>query len=217
MSPETHPSMLDRLAGIGVIPVVTVENPDQAVMIADALSRGGLPAAEITFRAPGAAEAVAAVAASGIEIAVGAGTVTTAEQVDAAADAGAQYIVSPGVSPSVVGRAAARGLPAIPGAVTATEIQQAMELGIHTVKFFPASVCGGPEAIKALSAPFGAISFIPTGGITLENLSDYLTLPQVRAAGGSWMVPKDLIAAEDTEGLRSAAAATAEAVRALRA
>ena len=177
-----------------MIPVVVVDDVKQAELLADALVQGGLPIAEITFRTPAAAEAIRAVAARG-DVLVGAGTVITVDQVDAAVAAGAQYIVSPGTSRAVVERAGEHGVLALPGVVTATEIQAALELGITTVKFFPAGTSGGPAAIKALAAPFGNVKFVPTGGITPDNLADYLSIPSVLAVGGSWMVKPSLIRA----------------------
>jgi len=208
--------ILNRLAAFGVIPVVVVDDVPQAELLADALVQGGLPIAEITFRTPAAAEAIRAVAARG-DILVGAGTVTTTDQVDAAVQAGAEYIVSPGSSSIVVDRADAPGLLALPGVVTATEIQAALELGITTVKFFPAGTSGGPAAIKALAAPFVGVKFVPTGGITPDNLADYLSIPSVLAVGGSWMVKPDLIRAGNTDELArlaSEAVALASAIRA---
>lgn len=211
---DTH--VLDRLSAIGLIPVVAVDTPAQARDLASALVDGGLPAAEITFRTPSAAEAIAAVADSSTGILLGAGTVLTAAQVDQAVAAGAQYIVSPGTSRAVVQRAQEHGVAVLPGATTATEIQAALELGLDTVKFFPAGTSGGPAAIEALSAPFGGVSFVPTGGVSLQNLAEYLRLPSVRAAGGSWMVPKQSIAAGDFAAIRTLASEAAAAVTAIR-
>jgi len=185
-------SILDRLAGFGIIPVVVIDDATQAEHLADALVKGGLPVAEITFRTAAAPAAIKALSSRG-DMLVGAGTVTTADQVDAAISAGAQYIVSPGTSRAVVERALAQGVQAIPGAVTATEIQAALELGYTTVKFFPAGVSGGPAAISALAAPFSGVRFIPTGGITPDNLADYMRMPSVVAVGGSWMVKPEFI------------------------
>jgi len=209
-------TVLDRLAGFGIIPVVVIDDALQAQHLADALVDGGLPVAEITFRTAAAPAAIKALSSRG-DMLVGAGTVTTIDQVDAAIAAGAQYIVSPGTSRAVVERAAAQGVQAIPGAVTATEIQAALELGFEVVKFFPAGVSGGPAAIAALAAPFSGVRFIPTGGITPGNLADYLSIPAVTAVGGSWMVKPELIragkSAELTELARDAVARAA-AIRA---
>lgn len=201
-------SILDQLPRFGIVPVVVAESAEEGAAIVDALAAGGLPVAEVTFRTPAAADAIAGIAQRG-DILLGAGTVTTAAQVDRAVAAGAQYIVSPGTSRAVVERAQEHGVPIIPGAVTATEIQTALELGLTTVKFFPAQTSGGAPAIRALAAPFANVSFLPTGGVGTANLTDYLAIPQVVAVGGSWMLP----AAAILEGRWDAVtAATAEAV-----
>jgi len=143
---------------------------------------------------------------------VGAGTVLDADQVDAAADAGAAFVVSPGLSRSVVERARERGLLVVPGVATATEAQAALALGLDLVKFFPAETSGGAAAIKALSAPFAALRFLPTGGIGPHNVMEYLDLPAVAAVGGSWMVPRDLVARADVTGLTALVAAAVDLV-----
>jgi len=185
-------TILDRLSAVGVVPVIAVDDVPQAEMLADALVAGGLPVAEITFRTAAGAAAIKALSGRG-DLLLGAGTVTTVEQVEAAVEAGAEYIVSPGTSTAVVERAQQLGVMALPGAVTATEIQAALELGITTVKFFPAGTSGGVAAIKALHAPFANVRFVPTGGVSLDNLADYLSLPYVAAVGGSWMVKPALL------------------------
>lgn len=188
------PEILDQLASARLVPVVVLDDAAHARPLAAALVEGGLPVAEVTFRTAAAAEAIREMAADG-RVLVGAGTVLTPAQVDQAVDAGAQYVVSPGFSREVVDRCAERGVLALPGAVTATEVQAALAAGITTVKFFPAETSGGAAAIKALSAPFGDVRFVPTGGIGPKNLAEYLALPSVAAVGGSWMVPRDAIAA----------------------
>ena len=191
-----------------LVPVVVLDDAADADPLAAALVAGGLPIAEVTFRTPAARDSIRAMAERG-DVLVGAGTVLTVDQVDQAVDAGAAYVVSPGLSRAVVERCQERGVLALPGAVTATEIQAALELGISTVKFFPAGTSGGAAAIKALAAPFGDVRFVPTGGVGPANLQDYLGIPAVAAVGGSWMVPRDRIAAGDFDGVRSL---TAEAV-----
>ena len=208
-------TVLDRMCGFGVIPVVVVDDVPQAEMLADALVAGGLPVAEITFRTAAGADAIRAVAARG-DVFVGAGTVTTVAQVDAAVDAGAQFVVSPGTSRAVVERAIERGITALPGAVTATEIQAALELVITTVKFFPAGISGGPKAIAALAAPFRNVGFVPTGGVSAANLADYFAVPAVRAVGGSWMVKPDLIRAGDSAALTAVIKQAVDLVASLR-
>lgn len=178
-----------------VIPVVVLDDPVRAVELAAALVDGGLPVAEVTFRTPGAA-AVLRSMASRSELLVGAGTVITAEQVDRAHEAGAAFVVSPGLSEAVVRRCQALGLPVVPGVSTASEIIRALDLGLDTVKLFPAEACGGLGTVKALSAAFPQVSFVPTGGITESNAAAYLAHPAVAAVGGSWMVAADLLASE---------------------
>ena len=166
---------------------------------------GGLPVAEVTFRTAAAADSIRAMAARG-DILVGAGTVLTAEQVDQAVAAGASFVVSPGLSRAVVERCGEHGVLALPGAVTATEIQAALELGLTAVKFFPAGTSGGPAAIKALAAPFGNVQFVPTGGVGPGNLADYLAIPAVAAVGGSWMVARERVKAGDFAGIQQLSA-----------
>lgn len=192
--------ILDELVAGRIIPVVVLEDADDANPLADALVAGGLPVAEVTFRTAAAAAAIG-VLARRRDMLVGAGTVIDPVQVDAAVDAGARFIVSPGLLPDVVLRARERGVPVVPGAVTPSEIMLALSFGLKTVKFFPAASFGGPEAIKALGAPFGQVRFVPTGGISPGNLGDYLALGNVAAVGGSWMVDPKLIAARDFKSI----------------
>jgi 2-dehydro-3-deoxyphosphogluconate aldolase/(4S)-4-hydroxy-2-oxoglutarate aldolase len=164
--------------------------------------------AEVTFRTAAAAESIRAMVARG-DMLVGAGTVLTPGQVDQAVEAGASYIVSPGLSRAVVERCREREVTVLPGAVTATEIQAALELGVTTLKFFPAATSGGAPAIAALTGPFGDVRFVPTGGIGPSNLADYLSVPAVAAVGGSWMVPRDRVKSGDFASIQQL---TAEAV-----
>jgi 2-dehydro-3-deoxyphosphogluconate aldolase/(4S)-4-hydroxy-2-oxoglutarate aldolase len=179
---------------------VVIDDAADADGLGGALVAGGLPVAEVTFRTAAAEDAIRVLAARG-DVLVGAGTVLTVAQVDQAVAAGASYVVSPGLSRAVVERCAEHGVLALPGAVTATEVQAALELGLTTVKFFPAGTSGGAPAIAALAAPFGGVSFVPTGGIGPSNLHEYLAIPAVAAVGGSWMVPRDLIRAGDVDGI----------------
>ncbi len=190
--------LLERIGAARLVPVVVLDDAAQAAPLAEALVAGGLPVAEVTFRTAAAVESIAAMSARG-DMLVGAGTVLTPEQVDAAVDAGASYIVSPGFSEAVVRRCAERGVLALPGTVTATEVQAALAAGLQAVKFFPAQTSGGAPAIKALAGPFGDLKFVPTGGIGPKNLAEYTAIPAVLAVGGSWMVPRDAIAAGDFE------------------
>jgi 2-dehydro-3-deoxyphosphogluconate aldolase / (4S)-4-hydroxy-2-oxoglutarate aldolase len=199
-SPGTSAAGGDVLATLGahrLVPVVVVEGADDGARLADALVAGGLPVAEITLRTAGGIDAIQAVARTQPDVVVGAGTVTRADQVDAVADAGARYVVSPGLSEAVVRRCAERGLPVLPGVASPTEIMAALDLGIDTVKLFPAGVVGGPAAIKAFAAPFPGLRFVPTGGVNADNLAEYLALAPVLAVGGSWMVDKKLVDAGD--------------------
>ena len=194
--------VLDELARHRLVPVVVIDDAADAPALGAALVDGGLPVAEVTFRTSAAAEAIRALSDRG-DVLVGAGTVLTPAQVDVAVAAGAQYVVSPGTSRAVVERCRERGVAALPGAVTASEVQTAIELGLGTVKFFPAGTSGGAAAIAALAAPFPDVRFVPTGGIGPSNLAPYLALSAVAAVGGSWMVPRDLIGARATATLRA--------------
>ncbi|WP_407319185.1 bifunctional 4-hydroxy-2-oxoglutarate aldolase/2-dehydro-3-deoxy-phosphogluconate aldolase [Isoptericola halotolerans] len=180
-----------------LVPVVVVDGAEQGERLAEALVAGGLPVAEITLRTAGGLDAIRAVARRHPDVVVGAGTVVTATQVDAVVDAGARYVVSPGLARSVVERAQHHGVPVLPGVATPTEIMTALDLGVDTVKLFPASVVGGPAALKAFAAPFTDLRFVPTGGVSAANLGDYLGLAPVLAVGGSWMVAKKLVDAGD--------------------
>ncbi|MCB2175331.1 MAG: bifunctional 4-hydroxy-2-oxoglutarate aldolase/2-dehydro-3-deoxy-phosphogluconate aldolase [Actinomycetales bacterium] len=196
---------MTALAGLvahSLVPVVVADDAACAGALADALVAGGLPVAEVTFRTAAAPAIIEAIAGRG-DVLVGAGTVLNPHQVDLAVDAGAAFVVSPGLSRAVVERALERGVPALPGVATATELQAATELGLETVKFFPAEAAGGAPAIAALAAPFAGIAFVPTGGIGPSNVAEYLRVPAVAAVGGSWMVPRDLVAARDVERLAS--------------
>jgi 2-dehydro-3-deoxyphosphogluconate aldolase/(4S)-4-hydroxy-2-oxoglutarate aldolase len=192
--------VLSALRSARLVPVVVLDDAADADALAGALVAGGLPIAEVTFRTAAAPDSIRAMAARG-DILVGAGTVLTPAQVDQAVAAGASYVVSPGLSRAVVERCQELGVLALPGAVTATEIQAALELGLTTVKFFPAGTSGGPSAIAALTAPFGGVRFVPTGGVGHKNLKEYLSIPAVIAVGGSWMVPRDRVRAGDFAGI----------------
>ena len=184
----------DVLGGHRIVPVVVLDDPAKADELGAALVRGGLPVAEATFRTPEAA-AVLRRLADNDDLVVGAGTVITERQVDQALVLGAKFIVSPGISAVVVRRCQEAGVPVVPGVATATEIIQALDLGLDTVKFFPAEASGGLATIKALSAAFPQVRFMPTGGITAESAPAYLAHPAVAAVGGSWMVAGDLLTA----------------------
>jgi 2-dehydro-3-deoxyphosphogluconate aldolase/(4S)-4-hydroxy-2-oxoglutarate aldolase len=176
-----------------VIPVLTVARAGDAAPLARALVAGGLTALEVTLRTPAALDAIHAMA--GVDgVVVGAGTVLSAADVDAAFAAGAQFIVSPGLSESVVEHARAVGLPVLPGVATPSEIMRGRDLGLNRFKFFPAAQAGGPAMLKAFSGPFTDCAFCPTGGVTLATARDYLALPNVICVGGTWIAPADDVA-----------------------
>lgn len=190
---QSNDSLYASLTDKKIIPVVKITDPDNSEHLADALITGGLSVAEVTFRTDCAAEVISRMKNSRPGMYVGAGTVLTTSQVDDALSAGADFIVSPGLDADVVRRCQKAGVPVVPGCVTPTEITEAISLGLSTVKFFPASAYGGSATIKALSAPFPGIKFIPTGGVDLSNMRDYLSLSCVLAVGGSFMATEKLI------------------------
>lgn len=181
------------LARHRLLPVLTVSGAEDGERLGRALVAGGLPLAEVTLRVHGALDALSALAASG-SVTVGAGTVLTAAQVDAAVEAGAQFVVSPGLDVDVVRRCRELAVPVLPGVATPTEMMRALAAGIQTVKLFPADLLGGPAAVRAFAAPFPELRFVPTGGVRAEHASTYLSQPAVAAVGGSWVAPPDLVA-----------------------
>lgn len=185
--------VMKRLHGIGIIPAIVLDRVEDAAPLADALCKGGLPAAEVTFRTPAAHDAMIAMKKQRPELIVGAGTVLTKEQVDSAIDAGAEFIVSPGLNPEIVKYCQEKGVAVCPGISTASELEQALALGLHTVKFFPAEAMGGIKTIKALCGPYKNMTFLPTGGVNSNNMLDYLSFNKIFAVGGTWMVSTDLI------------------------
>ncbi len=193
-------SLIDRLRHLRLIPVITLHQAEHAVALGQTLLAAGLPAAEITFRTPAAPEAIRLLRAAFPDLLLGAGTVLTTTQVDAAMAAGADFIVSPGLNPTTVRYCQQQGIPIIPGINNPSQVEQALELGLSTLKFFPAEASGGIAMLKALSAVY-PVQFMPTGGIMPDNLHRYLALPSVIACGGSWMVPSDLIEQGDWPGL----------------
>jgi 2-dehydro-3-deoxyphosphogluconate aldolase/(4S)-4-hydroxy-2-oxoglutarate aldolase len=202
----------DTLASIlrmRVVPVVVLDNAEDAAPLGDALLAGGLPLAEVTLRTAAALESLR-IMSSNPDLVVGAGTVITADQVDSAITAGARFIVSPGLSEEVIERARHHGVPAIPGIATATELIRAVALGIDVVKFFPAVPIGGVPAIRALSSAFPGVRFVPTGGISAQNASEFLAVDSVVAVGGSWMVPSRLISIGDFAGIQGLAREAAD-------
>ncbi|MDR0448378.1 MAG: bifunctional 4-hydroxy-2-oxoglutarate aldolase/2-dehydro-3-deoxy-phosphogluconate aldolase [Treponema sp.] len=208
--------MFDIIAKTGIVPVIKIDDPEKAVPLAWALLAGNIPCMEITFRTNAAEEAIRLVRQEVPEILLGAGTVLTTDQVDRALTAGAKFFVSPGFNPRVVNYALEKNAVIIPGCVTPSDMELAIEAGITTVKFFPAEQAGGLEYIKAVSAPYPMLSFMPTGGINPQNLAKYLGHKKILACGGSWMAGADLINAGDFASItafsKDAAAIAADAI-----
>ena len=186
-------AVLEQISKIGIVPVVKIDRAEDALPLAKALCAGGLPCAEVTFRTDAAAEAIKIMTTNFPDMCVGAGTVLNAEQVDAAVEAGAKFIVSPGLNPRTVKYCIEKNVPVTPGTSSPSDIEQAIELGLEVVKFFPAEQSGGLAKIKAMAAPYVNMKFMPTGGINQDNIREYLATPCVIACGGSWMVKGDLI------------------------
>ncbi len=206
-------SILERIAQAGVVPVVVIDDPADASALVGALAEGGLPLAEITFRTAAAEDAIRAAVADHPDVLVGAGSVLSLEQVDAAVAAGASFVVSPGLEENVVRRTLDHGVLALPGCATASDLMRARLLGLDVVKFFPAEPSGGLPMIKAVAAPFPGLRFVPTGGVNTTNLEEYLADPRILAVGGSWMVKPAMIKARDWTGITAAARAAVAAVR----
>lgn len=196
MTATSTATVTEILSGIQIVPVVVLDDPATANELADALVAGGIPCAEITFRTAAGLEALIALRGR-TDILLGAGTVLSATDVDLAADAGAKFIVSPGFGTDVVVRCRERGVTAIPGVATASELQAAAAAGLRHVKFFPAEQAGGLPILSALAGPFPEMRFMPSGGLRPDNVGTYLDHPAVFAAGGSWMVPRAAILAGD--------------------
>lgn len=192
--------------GSKVIPIVVISDAAKAAGLGRALADGGLTTVEVTLRTSAGLDAIATMV-NQTSLKVGAGTVLTPQQVDQAVDAGAQYILSPGLSADVVARCRERKVPVLPGIGTATEVMRALELGVDVVKFFPAEQLGGPAGIRALAGPFPGVRFLPTGGVTAQTLSAYLEMQCVIGAGMSWVAPSDLIQKGDWAEITRRAAA----------
>ena len=201
---------IKELYRIGIVPVVALEDAADALPLGAALKKGGVSAIEVTFRTAAAADAIRLLSREMPELLVGAGTVITKAQADAAIEAGAKFIVSPGFQPELVSYVLSKGVPMCPGTATPGEMEQAMALGLSAVKFFPAEQNGGAPMLKALSAPYRDLLFMPTGGVKLENLGTYLALDQVFACGGTWLATKDDIKAKAFDKIT---ARTREAVK----
>jgi 2-dehydro-3-deoxyphosphogluconate aldolase / (4S)-4-hydroxy-2-oxoglutarate aldolase len=211
--------MLDlepSLHALGVVPVVSLADVTAAVPMAQALFAGGLPCAEITFRTDAAAAAIETLRTRSPEMLVGAGTVLSTGQVDTAISAGAMFVVAPGFNPAVVDHCLARGIPVIPGVVTPSEIEQALGRHLRLVKFFPAEASGGVPYLRAVAGPYPMMRFVPTGGVGIDNLADYLALPNVTACGGTWICPSDVLASGRFDVVEALAREAVNRVRALR-
>ncbi|GAA1443327.1 bifunctional 4-hydroxy-2-oxoglutarate aldolase/2-dehydro-3-deoxy-phosphogluconate aldolase [Mycobacterium cookii] len=206
------PSTSDRrslLSLVPVVPVVVLDDLDHAVPVARALVTGGLPVIELTLRTPVALEAIAAIAADVPEILVGAGTVTSPALVGRAVEAGAQFLVSPGTTPTLLREMAGSGVPFLPGTATVCEAMAVLEAGVTEMKFFPAEASGGAAYLRSLASPLPAARFCPTGGITAATAPSYLALTNVGCVGGSWLTPSDALAARDWERVTALAAEAA--------
>ncbi len=208
--------ILNQIKEIGIVPVVVLDDAKDALPLAKALTEGGLPCAEVTFRTEAAAESIRLMTQHYPDMLVGAGTVLTTEQADRAIEAGAKFIVSPGLNPRIVKYCLSKNILMMPGCATPSDMEQALELGLDVVKFFPAEPAGGLKYIKAVAAPYTSLSFMPTGGISPANVSEYLAYDRILACGGSWMVKGALVKegnfAEITR-LTKEAAALAKAAR----
>lgn len=206
-------SILTHLRRLRVIPIITIDDATHAVPLADALAAGGLSSLEITFRTAAAGEALRRIAAERPNLLIGAGTVLTPEQAALAKDAGATFVLSPGLNRRVVAWCQDHDLPIFPGVATPTDIEMAIEQGLRAVKFFPAEPIGGLPYIKAVAAPFPGLEFMPTGGINADNVAKYLAYDRVVACGGSWMAPPPWIAEGAFDRIQQAARQASDAVQ----
>ena len=204
--------IVTELRRLRLVPVIVIDDHSGASSLAQALVDGGLPCAEVTFRTKGAREALERISAEFPQILAGAGTVLTPAQAKEARDAGARFVVAPGFSPAVVEYCIEHDIPVFPGIATPSEIEAALMRGLNVLKFFPAEPLGGLSYLKAISAPYGMVEFMPTGGISLQNVGSYLSFPRVVACGGSWIAPPDWIASGQFDRIAAAARSAVEAV-----
>ena len=190
-------AVLSRVAEYGVVPVIAIDSVDAAIPLADALLAGGLPVIEITFRTAAAADVIRKIAAERPKLVIGAGTVLTSANLEAAKAAGAQFAVAPGLNPEIVKQAQQMGMPFVPGISTPSDIEQGLALGCKLLKFFPSEALGGTTMLQALSGPYKhtGVRFVPTGGVNIKNLESYIKVPTVAAVGGTWVAKKDDLAA----------------------
>ncbi len=208
--------LIKTISETGIVPVVKLDSADDALPLAKALRDGGINCAEITFRTDAAEESIRRISKEYPDMLIAAGTVLTPEQADAAMNAGAKFVVSPGLNPQVVKYCQSKGYPIIPGVCTPTEVEAALSLGLTYLKFFPAEAAGGINMIKSMAAPYTMVKFMPTGGINLKNVADYLNCKAVYACGGSWMVPADKIAAGDFDAIEKLTADAVEILKEIR-
>ncbi len=210
-------AMEQRLEEYGVVPVVVLKDTKDAIPLADALIEGGLSCAEVTFRTDAAEESIRLMSEKYPEMLVGAGTVLTTEQVDRAVSAGAKFIVSPGFDAEIVDYCLDKNIPIFPGCITPSEVAQAVKRGLKVIKFFPAEQAGGVAMIKAMGAPYNMVKFMPTGGISAKNLSEYLSCSNIVCCGGSWMVKGDLITEGKFDEITTLTKEAVELVKSIRA
>ena len=210
-------SMEQRLEEYGVVPVVVLKDTKDAIPLADALIEGGLSCAEVTFRTDAAEESIRLMSEKYPEMLVGAGTILTIEQVDRAVNAGAKFIVSPGFDAEIVDYCLDKNIPVFPGCITPSEVAQAVKRGLKVIKFFPAEQAGGVAMIKAMGAPYTMVKFMPTGGISAKNLSEYLSCSNIVCCGGSWMVKGDLITEGKFDEITALTKEAVELVKSIRA
>jgi 2-dehydro-3-deoxyphosphogluconate aldolase/(4S)-4-hydroxy-2-oxoglutarate aldolase len=208
--------IIQKLGQIGIIPVIAIEDASSAVPLGQALLDGGLPCAEITFRTAAASDAIREISAAHPDILVGAGTVLTVSQAESAKASGARFIVTPGFDARVVDWCLANDMAITPGVMTPTDINLALNKNLTVLKFFPAEAAGGVKTLKAIGGPYAGVKFIPTGGISIDNLAEYLSLPMVHACGGSFMVKKQVIAAGDFAAITRLARAAVDIVNSIR-
>ena len=215
-NPSSHGAQTEmivtELRRLRLVPVIVIDDHSGASSLAQALVDGGLPCAEVTFRTKGAREALERISAEFPQILAGAGTVLTPAQAKEARDAGARFVVAPGFSPAVVEYCIEHDIPVFPGIATPSEIEAALMRGLNVLKFFPAEPLGGLSYLKAIAAPYGMVEFMPTGGISLQNVGSYLSFPKVVACGGSWIAPPDWIASGQFDRIAAAARSAVEAV-----
>ncbi len=208
--------LAENFQKFGVVPVVVLEDTKDAAPLAKALVEGGLPCAEVTFRTEAAEASIRLMAEQYPEMLIGAGTVLTKEQVDAAVKAGAKFIVSPGFDPEIVDYCLEKEIPVLPGCISPSEVAQAVKRGLNIVKFFPAEAAGGLAMIKAMAAPYTGLKFMPTGGINAKNLEEYLSCDKILCCGGSWMVKGDMVKAGEFDKIREMTKEARQLVDAIR-